>query len=337
MFFYEGQSCPVCGRRFAENDDIVTCPQCGCPHHRDCWKQEGHCHFEADHGTDRQWAQSKTEAPKASAEPTTPQARCPHCGGSNPEFAEFCAHCGHELTPTEWASATPPPPPPPHDVPPPPVGQYTPPFSGGFGQPFQVPLQDPYGGLPRTETIEGFSLDEIAEVVGNNSAYYLPRFHKMANGGSKVSWNWAAALIPANWLLYRKNFVWGALMFVVELVLQLFSSFAMDKLVVTNASGAIYVPSITVLLNDPQARLLSVILFIISVASIALGILLGMFGNYLYMQSVLKKVRRRRENPELRYDRSFFKTGGTSFALAIAPELIVLVIEYVQMLLTMMV
>ena len=31
MFFYEGQSCPVCGKAFAEKDDIVSCPECGAP------------------------------------------------------------------------------------------------------------------------------------------------------------------------------------------------------------------------------------------------------------------------------------------------------------------
>ena len=55
MFFYEGYTCPVCGEKFKESDDIVACPECGAPHHRDCWKKEGHCHFVADHGTDRQW------------------------------------------------------------------------------------------------------------------------------------------------------------------------------------------------------------------------------------------------------------------------------------------
>ena len=40
MFFYEGCQCPVCGKSFQESDDIVVCPQCGAPHHRECWKQE---------------------------------------------------------------------------------------------------------------------------------------------------------------------------------------------------------------------------------------------------------------------------------------------------------
>lgn len=334
MFFYEGQTCPVCGRRFTEHDDIVTCPQCGCPHHRDCWKQEGHCHFAADHGTDRQWAKDSASASKPPSD--TPQNTCPHCGAGNPEFAEFCAHCGKELDHEDWASAP--------DtntndtVPPPPVGQYTPPFNGGFAQPFQVPLQDPYGGAPRTEDIDGVPVDEIAELVGSNSAYYLPRFYKMTHDGSKVSWNWAAFLIPSNWLLYRKNLMWGILLVVVETALQLFSQIAGNGLYIVNtATNAIAFKPLSQLMADPQAKLLLIVLFVASIASLVLSILMGMFGNYLYLQSILKKAKRRQENPQLKYDRSFLNTGGTSFALAIAPELLVIVIEYVQILLTMFV
>ena len=33
-------TCPVCGREITPSDDIVVCPQCGAPHHRDCWKRK---------------------------------------------------------------------------------------------------------------------------------------------------------------------------------------------------------------------------------------------------------------------------------------------------------
>lgn len=74
MLFYEGLSCPVCNKPFAENDDIVTCPQCGLPHHRHCWLQTGHCHAEQLHDTDRQW--SRTAVPEQTAhEPVTEPIR----------------------------------------------------------------------------------------------------------------------------------------------------------------------------------------------------------------------------------------------------------------------
>lgn len=47
-----GKKCALCGIIFDENDDVVVCPECGAPHHRDCWKQTGHCAREEFHGTE---------------------------------------------------------------------------------------------------------------------------------------------------------------------------------------------------------------------------------------------------------------------------------------------
>lgn len=40
---YENQECPVCKRAFEDGDDIVCCPDCGTPHHRECYNLIGHC------------------------------------------------------------------------------------------------------------------------------------------------------------------------------------------------------------------------------------------------------------------------------------------------------
>ncbi|MCR4563270.1 MAG: DUF2628 domain-containing protein [Clostridiales bacterium] len=46
---YKGVECPVCKNRFTENDDIVVCPECGTPHHRECWFSVSHCANEDRH------------------------------------------------------------------------------------------------------------------------------------------------------------------------------------------------------------------------------------------------------------------------------------------------
>lgn len=329
MFFYEGQSCPVCGKHFGEHDDIVACPQCGCPHHRDCWKQEGHCHFEADHGTENQWAQSTAKAAATQAQSSS-IVRCPHCGGENPEFAEFCGHCGKDLDHNDWSSKA-------DTSEAPHAQQYTPPtgnYAQRFQRPYQVPLQDPYAGIPRSEQIEGVTVDELAELIGPNSAYYLPRFLRMSRSGSKVSWNWAGFLLPHNWLLYRKNVLWGILSFLFWTALSVISQVAAVPFeeVLSMPTQEAMIQAMTTLMQNPSLRILAVIIFATLVLEIVLRVVVGLFGNYLYMRSILRKAKRLQQNPSLRFPRRFRDTGGVSFLLAFAPYVVTTFVMYLLIL-----
>ena len=44
-----GNPCPYCGKNFESGDDIVVCPECGTPHHRDCYKEHSACANEEKH------------------------------------------------------------------------------------------------------------------------------------------------------------------------------------------------------------------------------------------------------------------------------------------------
>ena len=48
---YTNYKCPVCNNQFTEDDDIVVCPECGTPHHRECYIQNGECANTDKHGT----------------------------------------------------------------------------------------------------------------------------------------------------------------------------------------------------------------------------------------------------------------------------------------------
>ena len=48
---YTNYKCPVCGEVFNEDDDVVVCAECGTPHHRECYLQNGRCINENKHGT----------------------------------------------------------------------------------------------------------------------------------------------------------------------------------------------------------------------------------------------------------------------------------------------
>lgn len=48
---YTNYKCPVCNNQFTEEDDVVVCPECGTPHHRECYIQNGNCANAYKHGT----------------------------------------------------------------------------------------------------------------------------------------------------------------------------------------------------------------------------------------------------------------------------------------------
>ena len=49
MLDYTNVECPVCKKPFTEKDDIVVCPECGTPHHRECYFSLSHCVNEEKH------------------------------------------------------------------------------------------------------------------------------------------------------------------------------------------------------------------------------------------------------------------------------------------------
>lgn len=52
-------SCSLCHSYLFEEDDVVYCPICGAPHHRECYNSIGHCALETTHGTEQQYDKLK--------------------------------------------------------------------------------------------------------------------------------------------------------------------------------------------------------------------------------------------------------------------------------------
>ncbi len=75
---YTGLKCPVCGKPFTSDDDIVVCPECGAPYHRACYQQAGHCIFQEKHGTPDAW-----KPPEKQTETGAEGKICPRCGKKN--------------------------------------------------------------------------------------------------------------------------------------------------------------------------------------------------------------------------------------------------------------
>ena len=57
-----GEKCVLCGKVFEDSDDVVVCPECGSPHHRECYKKHNRCANIYMHGTGQKW--KRTEIPQ---------------------------------------------------------------------------------------------------------------------------------------------------------------------------------------------------------------------------------------------------------------------------------
>lgn len=62
-FRYTNEECPICQSFFQENDDIVVCPLCGTPHHRECYNKNGECANNEKHRDGYRWESTATTQP----------------------------------------------------------------------------------------------------------------------------------------------------------------------------------------------------------------------------------------------------------------------------------
>ena len=83
MADYKGNTCPVCKQKFKEADDIVVCPDCGTPYHRECWKKVGVCVHEADHAAGFEWTPDNVISDRPD------DIVCPNCGNHQPIGAYY--------------------------------------------------------------------------------------------------------------------------------------------------------------------------------------------------------------------------------------------------------
>lgn len=187
---YSGQKCPVCSQKFQDSDEVVVCPVCGTPHHRQCWVDYGGCRNENLHGTDFQWKPTAT----ASDRPDFDEKRdlgeiCPVCGKNNPKNTLFCPGCGTPLGAGR--------------------SQRT---SGGapFGFPFGQPFDE-------NQSVQGVPVKEVAAVVKVSAFSYIPKFLRMERKKIPVSFNWFSFLMGPFWFIYRKMYAVGGILIALML------------------------------------------------------------------------------------------------------------------------
>ncbi len=227
---YLNMPCVQCKKLFTETDDAVTCPTCGSPHHRSCWKEHNCCANEKLHEQGFVW-----KAPEPKAEETVkpmavqqifaetdekqelPTVECPFCGAQNYANELYCAVC-HE-----------------------PIHQNA---SADAGEPLQDEEQREkmysdfriYGGLDPKSSIGEISVEEYSAYLNNKSGSYIRRFVSLEAYKKVLSWNWPAFWLTAVsmfssivlgpvWFFYRKMNKIGAIFLSVLLVFGVATAF----------------------------------------------------------------------------------------------------------------
>lgn len=84
-FRYSYEKCPICEKEFTNSDDIVVCPLCGTPHHRDCYKKNGECGNYDKHSEGFCWTPSNEN--KLVTEDTAPLPQLDNVTDNNPQNA----------------------------------------------------------------------------------------------------------------------------------------------------------------------------------------------------------------------------------------------------------
>ncbi len=274
----ENKQCQICKGYLFPDDDVVICPHCGAPHHRDCWNTVGQCGVEADHGTENQY--DKLKAKEAEQNKEGPDAesvrKCGFCGReSHSTEGDFCPYCGHPYGHSEHAGRR---------------NQHGPNVFVG-GMPYTV---NPYGGFDKDTEIEGVKVEHIAKFVGSNSHRYVPRFSALTKK-NKGSWNWAAFLSPAAWCFSRKMYLYGVIFFIVTLAVGICGyPFLVEYNQFLSESDTAFRSAYAVISqNFDQFSLVPLIMMSVGgVIELIMMVLVGRYGDWLYRTFTLDKVRK---------------------------------------------
>lgn len=257
MINFIGCTCDVCNEKFTEESDVVVCPECGTPHHRECYKKLGHCVNEAKHAEGFEW-----QAPQKPVNPNT--AVCTRCGAENAKDAAFCENCGVALAPANSKSRT--------AVPP-----VFPNAKNANSNNFVPPVMD-----ISEEEIDGVNMRDMAMYIGPSYAFYLFNFKRLQQEGKNGrTFCWSAFFFDGIYFLYRKMWLEALVILAVSFIL------AVPNTIVLMSTMDMLPAAASSLMFEG----IEIVVAVCSVLSFALKMLLGFAAVPLYKKKVVKDLK----------------------------------------------
>ncbi len=278
------EKCAICGGYLFSDDDIVHCPKCGAPHHRDCYQTVGHCGMQEFHDTDKQYSakQNQEEA----------KPRCASCGKELPQNSKYCPFCGRNTM------------------------RYTPSDderdfvsfgTGGI-------VIDIYGGMDKNTVIDGVTAKDLARFVAFTPNRILPKFKRFYETGKRVSWNWMGFVSPYSHALFRKmnGAVFAYLLLELTayvLITPFYNLFLSANLPInyTTAQLSEYIANNADKLINPAAIIMATLGFLLL---IGIRIYAGLFNDWHYMRHSVDTIKEIRKDNKGEEEEKLRKKGG---------------------------
>ena len=333
---FSNYKCPVCDEQFKKGDDVVVCPECGAPHHRDCFEKHGHCFYEDKHSEDFSFEETYNETVDDSAENEDGTIVCQNCGEENPKATFYCNKCGFPLNAQDRKQNN---------------AQYTqnntqgnangqpfnqgvPPYGfGGAGNPF-----DPMAGLNSEQPIaDDVTAGEMSKFVGKSTPYYMIVFNRIKNFGSS-RFNFAAFLFSGVYFLYRKMIALGIIISLLIIGLTVGEAFIQmtpeytdlinQLLSMQNGAQQLYTFSLSSQFTG-QEIFFMYLPYILAVIKLIIMFICGFTANRAYYKHCTKKIRLIKSNVDKdSVNKELENCGGVNLPLAVSIEAAYVIIMY---------
>lgn len=295
MVDFTNDKCPICNNQFKKDDDIVVCPSCGTPHHRNCYNDLGHCEFNNLHSEGYVWKRNNVEEQS--------NKTCPFCGQDNPKDSIFCSNCGFSFTNNKAND------------------------NSNYDKIDITDISilfDPLAGVNPNEKIDDeVTMSDIAEFVQQSSRYYVRTF-KNIKDNNLSKFNFSAFLFTGGWLLYRKQYKIGSIVTCIMAILSLLYSYITFKY--SNTFSSLMTGSLDInILYTAEGK----IALYLSIIKLVIMFIFGFKANKIYMKHCIAKIKSIKHscNSKENINQILSSKGGVNTSIAILMLVIYFIID----------
>ena len=275
MSRYTGEKCLICSQDFKDNDDVVVCPECGTPYHKDCYKEKGNCINLTLHESGKSWNKEiLNEVPTGSARRLPKQSQT--VKNEKIENAEPQDDINDDFRKIEFDSE-----------------------ATCFGL-------DPEEIIDEEENI---TLGETMDYVKSNRFFYLLAFKRLKNSFLKISINLIAIFYPEYYCVSRKMYIWAAILTVCRVFLQMPAMILMAQTVQMPQMPGLDMSFLDSFIDVTgiNKRMSEVMMN----CDIALRVCFGLIANQLYFRNIISKLKKMRiRYPDTEKYKEVVKSSG---------------------------